>query len=513
MTDNVATINIQPPRPQWGVRGDPMKAESASVPIRTVPIPDVLHIPVDGPRGARPNILVAAGERVQAGQKIASRAPGAASVHAPASGTVTSIESAYAAVPAMALCETIVIDTDDTDIAFDPPAGDPMVTAPSDLREAIAAGGIVGLGGALFPTAAKLNAASSIHTLIVNGAECEPYISCDDRLLQERPDRVIRGAMILARATGATQCVIAIENDMTDAWHAVHDALEQCAEPRPGLAVVTAKYPAGGERQLVEMLLDQEVPLGGYPSDLGVLCQNVGTVAAVADLFDRGQPLVSRIVTMTGMAVARPGNYEVAIGTPVSALIDAAGGLTRPVEHLVMGGPMMGIALPDQSVPVTRATNCIIAAAPDELISNLIEMPCIRCSECVQVCPARLLPHELVSAVRGQATDELDALGVDACIECGCCDYICPSAIPITSTLIEGKRLLERQRFEIRRGDMAVERQAAHEARVAREARQRESELADQIRDIGVADADSDPVAEAIQRARARRNSTDEPSR
>jgi electron transport complex protein RnfC len=312
-----------------------------------------------------------------------------------------------------------------------------------ELQEQIAAAGLIGLGGALFPTARKLKAATGAPVLLLNGAECEPYISCDDLLIRERADRVVAGGQLLLAALGAQRCVIAVKTDMPEARVALYNALLAAGDERIVMSVVTAKYPAGGERQLIELVLGREVPAGGHPADTGVLCQNVATAAAVADFFQQGQPLISRIVTVSGGGVSRPRNIEARIGTPVAELIALAGGYRdKPQQlahRLIMGGPMMGVALASDELPITGATNCLIAATAAELGGYHPEMPCIRCGDCIEACPASLQPQELFVAARAGNVAELETLGVTECIECGACDYVCPSHIPLTGHFIRGK--------------------------------------------------------------------------
>jgi electron transport complex protein RnfC len=364
-------------------------------------------------------------------------------VHASISGTVTHVEPRLVAgVPEPVPC--VVIRGNDRDDRWPgyPPDPGAAERPAAHLLQQIASGGLTGLGGALFPTARKLAAAGGAPLLLLNGAECEPYISCDDILLRERADRVVAGARILLAALGALRCVIAVKTDMPAARLALYAALQAAGDPRLGMSVVTAKYPAGGERQLIELVLGREVPAGGRPADVGTVCQNVATAAAVADLFLLGQPLTSRIVTVSGGAVRSPRNIEARIGTPVADLVALAGGYQGEPRRLIMGGPMMGVALASDDLPITSATNCLIAVTAAELGGEVSEMPCIRCGDCVEACPAGLLPQELLAAARTGNLAGLAGLGVNECIECGACDYVCPSHIPLTRHFIGGKAAL-----------------------------------------------------------------------
>lgn len=449
-TDRIA-FDAQPRRPAWGVRTPLRKSLSTREPLLVAPPPTLVCVPLaQGPGGvARP--VVVPGQRVLCGEPIGEpAAAGLPRVHASISGQVIHVEPRLVAgIEFPVPCVVIRGTGDDERWAGYAPDADAGGRAPAELRDRIAVAGVVGLGGALFPTASKLGMAGGAPLLLLNGVECEPYISCDDMLLRERADVVVAGGRLLLAALGARHCVIAVKTDMPEARAALYHALQAAGDPRLALSVVTGEYPAGGERQLIELVLGREVPAGGRPADAGVVCQNVGTAAAVADFFTRGQPLISRIVTVTGGGVARPRNIEARIGTPVADLIALAGGYQDQPRRLIMGGPMMGVALASDELPVTGATNCLIAATARDLGNtgpgdSAPEMPCIRCGDCIEACPASLLPQELLIAARTGNLAELAALGVTECIECGACDYVCPSHISLTAQFIAGKAAVRR---------------------------------------------------------------------
>ncbi len=504
-THDTAEINARPPRPIWGIRPRPRKPMSLTQPIRAMPPPARVVIPVDQCLGMAAQPLVTVGQRVLIGQPIAAaispteHLPGP-QVHASICGMVIAIEPHVTPSHDSAESLCIVIENDGKDEScpdFDD-LGDPMILPAVDICRHIAAAGIVGLGGALYSTAAKLHTNQPIDTLILNGTECEPYITCDEILMRDHATSVLRGAQIMMRALDASQAVVAVESDMPEARVAMFRAIEADGCNNISVAVVTAKYPAGGERQLTELIMNREVPENGLPADIGIVCQNVGTAAAVADLFDRHRPLISRIVTVTGHGIERPGNIETRIGTPINELLTLAGGARDDVSHLIMGGPMMGIALPDDTLPVTKAMNCLIVMQAGDASPTHVEMPCIRCGECLQVCPARLLPQELFTATRQHDMDALQNFGLDACIECGCCDYVCPSQIQLTSRFIAAKVELQRHHADTRRAAHVKQRYAAHTARRSAQQATDKMALEEQIS----AAADHDSIAAIMERTR-----------
>jgi electron transport complex protein RnfC len=328
---------------------------------------------------------------------------------------------------------------------------------PAEVRTRVRAAGIVGLGGATFPTSVKLTARADMHvqTLILNGAECEPYISCDAALVRARPQRVVLGAQIMLHALQVNECLIAVEADKVETARALEAALAEAGDERIELVRVPARYPEGGERQLIQVLTGHEVPHDGLPIDIGFVCQNLGTAAAVADALE-GRALTSRIVTVTGAGIVQAHNVEARLGTPVADLVALCGGYADSVQRLIMGGPMMGFALSTDAVPVVKATNCLLALTAPALRAEGDERPCIRCGDCARACPARLLPQELYRQTRAGAFEQVQALHVFDCIECGCCDVVCPSHIPLT------------QSFRYAKGELWADERDRHRRQVAR---------------------------------------------
>lgn len=466
------------------------------MPILEAPPPRWVVIPIEQCLGVPAHALVEPGQRVLTGEPIAQAesvagADPGAKLHASISGEIVAIETNL--VPGdparREICIVIRGDGKDEPYRGYHDLGDPLHMDPDKICALVAEAGIVGLGGALFSTAAKLRKGRDIRMLILNGAECEPYITCDEMLLRERAAKVVRGAQIMMRALGAPDTVIAIESDMPQARVAVYDAIEAIGDERIHESVVTAKYPAGGERQIIQLVMGEEVPEGALPNDIGYVCHNVATAAAVAEFFDEGRPLISRVVTVTGGGIETPRNIDARIGTIMADLFVLAGGYRDIASHLIMGGPMMGVSLPSDELPITKATNCLIVMRSRELSPPRQEMPCIRCGECNQVCPAQLLPQELLTAARLDDVESLDELGLNACIECGCCDYVCPSYIPLTAQFASAKIELRAREADMQRAAHARERYESRSRRLEAENTERDAQLQAQIDAAGGANS------------------------
>lgn len=497
-----------------GLQLDGHKRESCTAPL-VAPIPKRLVFPLQQRNGEDSKAVVTPGDRVLKGQVIVrDDHPLSPPIHASSSGVVLAIEDLPLPHPSGLSGSCIVIETDGEDAAVDFAGNaDYRQCSPEELRRRIYEAGIVGLGGAAFPTSVKVSPGDDrkVDTLILNGAECEPYITCDDSLLSHHPEDVLEGAKILLHILRAKRCLLAVENDMPDAFRALDKAKQRGGFDAIQLVRVPAIYPTGGEKQLIGVLTGREVPTRGIPADIGIVCQNVGTAAAVYNAVVRGIPLISRIVTVTGRGVRQPQNVLARIGTPFADLIRQCGGYTDEAERLVLGGPMMGFAVPTDDLPLTKSVNCLLVAGRNELIGEKRSLPCIRCGACADVCPVSLLPQQLYWYSRSNQIERALDYNLFDCIECGCCDVACPSHIPLVQHFraTKGKALGKRRERE--KADHARRRYESRQARKELEKRERVESAKRKKENLGTGKAPE--ILEAIERAKRRRAEKTAPPR
>lgn len=482
------------------------KAASTAQPIATAPPCAEYILPLSQHIGDPAEPVIQPGARVLKGQLLAGRSGYiSASVHAPTSGTITAIADRLVPHPSGLTDRCIILEADGRDEWTErKPLTAFNTLTPDEVREHIADAGIVGLGGAVFPAHIKLGGVNpdGIEMLILNGAECEPHISCDDMLMRERAAEILHGAGIMLHALQAPRCLIAVESDKPEAMDALRRALAELGDARLEVVEVPCVYPQGGEKQLIQTLTGREVPSGGLPLDIGLVCHNVGTAAAVYRAISLGEPLISRIVTVTGKGVQSARNLEVLIGTPISVLTEYCGGYTSEAARLIMGGSMMGFALGSDAIPVVKAANCILVAGATEIQLDKDPMPCIRCGECARVCPAGLLPQQLYWHTAAREFDKVHEYQLFDCIECGCCDIACPSHIPLVSYFRFAKTEIWGQEIERVKAELARRRFEARQARLQREQTEREARLERKRPSL----AGKDPQAEiAAARERARK--------
>ncbi len=513
-----------------GLHLDGHKALSTRQPITAAPLPPALILPLSQHIGGAAKPCVAIGDQVRRGQTIAE-AQGAVSapVHAPTSGTISAIEMRVVPHPSGLMAPCIILTPDGQDRPLDAPEWTPLPdyhqAAPDALRTIVRRAGIVGLGGAGFPAAIKLTPGRAVDTLIVNGAECEPYITCDQMLMQTDAAEIVLGIQVALHALEAPRCLIGIEDNKPDAIRALSDAAHQ--DPRIHVVVVPTRYPQGGEKQLIQTLTGREVPSEGLPLDLGIVCHNPGTLRAIGQAVTRGEPLIERVITVTGEAIAHPQNFRVRLGTPMQFLVDLAGGFQQTPASVLMGGPMMGFRLPDLSVPVVKASNCLLALPAEQVRDAAPAQPCIRCGDCATVCPAQLLPQQLYWHARAREFDRAEALNLFDCIECGCCALVCPSHIPLVQYYRFAKTEIWTAEADKRQADAARVRHEARQARLEREEAEKEAARARRKAALAArkggdstpaapeaqtaadsrpaAPAAEDPVAKALARAQARK--------
>ncbi len=460
-------------RIRGGVHPDYRKELTSEKPIVAMPPSELLYLPVQQHIGAPAEPVVGIGERVRKGQLVA-RAQGdvSAPIHAPTSGRVADIASLTAPHPSGLPQRTIVIESDGADEWAELPApiDDPFAADARTLAARVAECGIVGLGGATFPSAVKLDlgARFRLDTLVINGAECEPYLTCDDRQMREFADEVVDGVRIIAHALGVQRVLFAIESNKPRAL----EAMTVAAAPHGDVVRVVAiptRYPMGSERHLVQALTGRETPARKITADIGVVVHNVGTARAIHHAVRFGRPLISRVVTVSGHAVREPKNVEVRLGTPVSRLLDFCGGLAEEPDCLLSGGPMMGQPLPLPEVATVKGTSGILALTREERHAAPAS-PCIRCGTCVSVCPCGLVPVEMAAYVRKENLDAAARAGVMDCLSCGSCAFACPSHIPLVQYFNYAKgrlNAIQRDRLKQDRIKRLVEAKQARLEKIA----------------------------------------------
>ena len=453
------------------------KSESNTLPIESGPLPRRLTVPLRQHMGNAAKPVVQPGQPVLKGQ-VLGQADGyiSAAVHAPSSGVVTAVDLQPVPHPSGLADVCVTLETDGEERWIDHEPLDYRRLHPSELRNVLRNAGVVGLGGAVFPSAVKLNPAGHcqrVDTLILNGAECEPWITCDDRLMRERAAEIVAGLHIMAHLLEPHEVLIGIEEDKPEAIAAMTAA---CAGTGYAVRIVPTRYPSGSVKQLILLLTGRETPDQGLPLDIGVQCFNVATAYSIHRAINFGEPVLSRVVTVTGH-VQQPRNIDVLLGTPFADLIARCGGYRDGVERLIMGGPMMGFALHSDDVPVTKASNCILAASAEQLTPEQPVMPCIRCGACVDACPANLLPQQLYWFARAKEFDKAREHHLFGCIECGCCSYVCPSHIPLVQYYRYAKNEIWALEKEKEKAQLARQRHQARQDRLEREKQEREAKL------------------------------------
>ncbi|HCD7747362.1 TPA: electron transport complex subunit RsxC [Serratia marcescens] len=485
-----------------GIHPPEMKTQSSGAPLRVAPLPKTFIIPLQQHLGPEGELCVSAGDRVLKGQPLTVGRGRTVPVHAPTSGTVSAITPHITAHPSglTELCVIIEADGEDRWCERDPVA-DYRQSPATELIQRIHQAGIAGLGGAGFPTASKLQGGmSGVETLILNAAECEPYITADDRLMQEHADQIIEGTQILQHILQPKVTLIGIEDNKPEAIAALKLALR--GQPGIALRVIPTKYPSGGAKQLTKILTGKEVPHGKHSSAIGVLMQNVGTAFAIKRAIVDGEPLIERVVTLTGEAIERPGNLWARIGTPVQHLLDFTGFRPQAQQMVVMGGPLMGFTLPALNVPIVKISNCILAPTVDEMTPQEPEQSCIRCGLCVDACPAGLLPQQLYWFSRGQEHDKARNHNLFDCIECGACAFVCPSNIPLVQYYRQEKAEIKAIDLEAARTAEAKARYEAKLARLEREKLAREERHKKAA--VKLTDDDQGAVQAALARVRSK---------
>jgi electron transport complex protein RnfC len=498
-----------------GVHPPQHKHLSNQEPIGQLPIPERLYIPLKQHIGVEGHIIVEAGQHVLKGQALTkSMNPFAVPIHAPTSGTIIDIAPHVSAHPSGLLEITIELQSDqqDTWVALKP-LGDYLNQSSMAILTTICDSGISGMGGAGFPTHIKSAPKKNVEFLIINGVECEPYISSDDTLMREHAWQIRQGIDVLSHLLNPKQVLIGIEDNKPEAIEAMRVACRENTHYR--ICIIPTKYPAGGEKQLIQLLTNREVPSGGLPMDVGVIMHNVGTCFAIADAIFSGKPLIQRVVTVTGQALKKRGNYWSLIGTPIEHLLAYSeyNAKKQKTPTVIMGGPMMGFTVASPQVPVVKITNCILVPADKELAGGLTgkqEQACIRCGACADVCPASLLPQQLLWHAKAKELDKAQEYHLFDCIECGACAYVCPSEIPLVHYYRIAKADVRIEQQEKQKSDKARERFETRAARLIadQQARDEKHRVAAEARQQAMAQSGNDAkdkIAAALARAKQKK--------
>ncbi|OBT01020.1 electron transport complex subunit RsxC [Vibrio tasmaniensis] len=497
-----------------GVHPAENKKQSNTTDIVHARLPEEIVLPVKQHIGKPGNLLVAVGDAVLKGQQLTALETGfTLPVHSPTSGVITAIEPRTTAHPSGLSDVCVVIKPDGLDAwVAKHPVEDFSTKTSDELLDVIRQAGISGMGGAGFPTAKKLQSGlGRTDILIVNAAECEPYITSDDKLLQEHADEVLKGIEVVEHILQPKLTVIGIEDNKPDAIK----ALEIAAKDKDiVIRVIPTKYPSGGEKQLIKILTNKEVPAGGIPADIGVLVQNVGSLYSIKRAVIDGEPVVNRVVTLTGKTFKQPRNVWALLGTPVHELLEEFGyKADKKLPRLILGGPMMGFTLPHANVPITKTSNCILAPTRREISPSTYEMECIRCSACAEACPASLLPQQLQWHAKANELDKCEELNIKDCIECGACAFVCPSEIPLVQYYRQAKAEIKTRKDEATAAERAKIRFEEKNARMERDKAERENRFkkaADNRRkDMKSADGD-DAITAAIARVKAQKATADQ---
>ncbi|MEQ6970549.1 electron transport complex subunit RsxC [Pectobacterium polaris] len=491
-----------------GIHPPEMKTQSSQIPLRQIPLPEQFIIPLKQHLGPEGEICVSVGDKVLRGQPLTRGKGRTLPVHAPTSGTVNAIRQHTTAHPS-GLSELSIIIVPDGDDRWceRQTLTDYREHSVDTLLAHLHQAGIAGLGGAGFPTAAKLQGGMrGIETLIINGAECEPYITADDRLMQECAEEIIQGVEILSFLLQPKRILIGIEDNKPEAISALRLALGKRSDMQ--LRVIPTKYPSGGAKQLTKILTGKEVPFGKHSAAIGVLMQNVGTAFAIKRAVIDGEPLTERVVTLTGEALRQPGNVWARFGTPVRHLLKQGGFHVNKQPMVVMGGPLMGFTLPSLDVPIVKISNCLLAPSHAEMEPVAEEQSCIRCSKCADACPAGLLPQQLYWFSRGQEHEKARNHHLFDCIECGACAYVCPSNIPLVQYYRQEKAEIRAIDEEAQRAAQAKVRFDAKQARLEREKAARE--LRHKKAAVSVSTTDKDAVQAALERVRRKQTAATE---